>query len=272
MIKRIRSNPIANRLIQQGRWPSPRQTLGIFSALTVIGLGATITGLAADPEAYTCLACPSFILVPTGLVLLIFTSPLSAVLTTIMIVQDAQSESYQLIRASSLPRNTIVMGYWLAALYRLRFLWALGFGLILPVIVAMTQMFVALEIEICCWDCVGCSYPVWEGMWLRNLKTSSIVGASGALLWIALNALAISLAVWSSIHWRNLSLALGLTLSVIGLGVVLQFGGLVLLLGNLLFDSEFPASAFSILIAVLCFALLCLSLSIGLYRSAIQEM
>jgi hypothetical protein len=131
-----RAAPLITRLVNLTTPPSLDATIGIGIVLFVVGAiigGLRIYSLAVGygypiTSAYIDFATLPFVLL--GVALMIGTPLLVAALTAIFVTNDMRSESYTLLKLTSITGQALFQGYVAAALYRLRVVLATAFGAI----------------------------------------------------------------------------------------------------------------------------------------------
>ncbi len=136
----IQDNAVFVRLTRHSRWPSLRTTVWLFVAALLLGVAGAAALLFVDPTTGTALEqLVGRMIALSGSAVALLGLPVGALITVITTATDVHGEAYQLVRASLLSKKEIVSGYIFAALYRLRLLWVLAFGLLaLPTVVATT--------------------------------------------------------------------------------------------------------------------------------------
>jgi hypothetical protein len=192
----IRDNAVFVRLTRHSRWPSPRTTVWLFVAAFLVGTGDAAALLFIEPFLNTIAQLVNRVIFLSGPAVVLLSSPVAALVTIIATVTDMRSEAYRLMRVSILPREEIVSGYIYAALYRLRLLWVLEFGLLtLPTLVVATYWF-----------------------WVRPTLTAIaalVTWAASIIAGIAVNWLAVCIAVWQSLCRKRVGTAIITTLALL---------------------------------------------------------
>lgn len=149
MMKRIlpnldpRAAPIIYRLAKPDRKNGLRHPLTLAILLAALTSAVGIAYVASLPEV---LRTARFMggsyqfrwnvfdaLAGASLALLLISPPVIAALTAILVSRDSHSEAWVLIKVTNLTRRPVLQGYVMSALYRLRLLMAISFG-VLPLI------------------------------------------------------------------------------------------------------------------------------------------
>jgi hypothetical protein len=199
----LQTNVVFARLTRHSRWPSPRTTVWLFIAAFLMGMAGAAALLVTDLVFLTDIG---EVVALGSLAVALLSPPVAAVMTVITTVTDVQSEAYRLMRVSLLPKEEIVSGYLYAALYRLRLLWVLVFGLLLPlaaILLAASLLFDTGLIGI-----PGVLFVL--AVWL-----------TGAAMGCALNWLAVCIAVWQALRWKHVGPAIA--------AVIVLFAGIEVL-------------------------------------------
>jgi hypothetical protein len=234
-VEAIRDNVVFFRLTRHSRWPSPRTTVWLFGVVFLVGTGGAAALLFVDPAFLTDIGeLVGTVIVLGGLAVAFLSPPVAAVITVITTAADVQSEAYQLMRVSLLPREEIVLGYIYAALYRLRLLWVLAFGWSLLSIAVVIFLLgppyqgdpVAVPVLV-----VMVALLVWF--------ISMVIGA-------AVNWLAVCIAVWQSLCRKRVGIAI-----IAALAVLWVTGGVPACASCLAF--AWVASASEAVVALICY-------------------
>jgi hypothetical protein len=216
-----RPNPIYRHLTRNRRWPSA-------SAAVLIGLGSTfvcstlICMLSFLPEnsrtsipiLYADLSFGQliFFLIILGSLLLALVSPaISGVITAITTANAADEEIFVLIQLTRVRPRTIVSGYLLAALFRLRWLWILCYGLLLPLFAAIVLLLTQSS------GPLDAAETLVEG-WSDGTSIFFWIVFCGAALGTGLNWMTVTGGVWVGLAFKKLAPALGLVLGIILFG------------------------------------------------------
>jgi len=134
MIHNMAINPLFERLTRRATWPDVRTLAVVIVTVCVSGLALIVSAVLADPLARHSpvgVPLPNVILV-TNAVIRILSLPVLAVLIISPVVRAIEHGEFGLIQISRLTNNEIVDGFVSAALYRMRIMWAVMVGLILP--------------------------------------------------------------------------------------------------------------------------------------------
>ncbi len=202
-VETIQANLVFARLMWHSRWPSPRTAVRLFVTAFLVGVAGAVILLVTNLVFLTDIG---EVVVLGSLAVALLSPPVAALVTVITTVTDVQSEAYRLMRVSLLPKEEIVSGYLYAALYRLRLLWVLVFGLLLPlaaILLAASLLFDTGLIGI-----PGVLFVL--AVWL-----------TGAAMGCALNWLAVYIAVWQSLRWEQVGPAIA--------AVIVLFAGIEVL-------------------------------------------
>lgn len=213
-------NPVYEHLTRRRRWPSVRMAVILWISLSWLGaiVPAAIWQLVAGTN--TALGSGSitptgFISVPILLVSLVaaISSPIiSAAVTAVGTARFANDEAIALLKLTRITPGTIVWGYLRAALFRLRLLWAVCFGLLIPSVAAATL--VGLETMQATFRLAGGgpqSASLLDALFTAGL--SAIPIGCVALISITLNWLAVCVGVWSGLRTAIPAHAIALALS-----------------------------------------------------------
>ncbi len=230
MFKTLKNNPILLHQMRNARWPSLRTAWLIAAALTVIGLALTVTAYAISPggEKGWVLIAPGSIFL-FGSLMMIFGPLLTAVVTMVVTVRAIGSENYQMMRLSQLSERDIVRGYLASAMFRLRSLWMVVGGFVLPLVASVTHIGVYLEVMYTCDLNVNlmqmdsrCIPPQPSEVIIEQIGTGFAVTASYMALFVAWNWLAITLGLWMAFRHRHMGKALVWTLLPLVFAIVLS--------------------------------------------------
>jgi hypothetical protein len=201
----LQTNVVFARLTRHSRWPSPRTTMRLFVAALLVGTGGAVARLVVDPFLRT---TAIRVIALSGLAVVLLSPPVAALVTTITTVADMQSEAHRLTQVSLLSKEEIVSGYLYAALYRLRLLWVLVFGLLLPLVA--TFLIAGL---LCDADLIGIPGALFVlAVWL-----------TGAAMGGVFNWLAVCIGVWQSLRSRRLGPAVTTAMAILGSAEMLVF-------------------------------------------------
>ena len=137
-------NPAFARLTRDCKWPSGRAALWVGFVVGVVVL--FLTSQSALRMKTLALGPLSTILLIAAWAVTLLTSPITAVVATILTSRDVHSGSHELVRLTMLPEAAMVQGYVFATLYRVRLLIALTIGLMPALAVGMFQVGLALSI------------------------------------------------------------------------------------------------------------------------------
>jgi hypothetical protein len=204
-VETIQANLVFARLTRHSRRPSPRTTMRLFVAAFLVGTGDAVALLATNLVFLTDIG---EVIVMSGLAVAFLSPPVAAVMTIVTTMADVQSEAYQLVRASLLPREEILLGYLYAALYRLRLLWVLALGLLPPLVAVLLAGDILL-------------YTSADGVPVTVVLAALAVWLVSVAAGFALNWLAVCIAVWQSLRWKRVELAIA--------AVIVLFAGIEVL-------------------------------------------
>jgi hypothetical protein len=147
MMERFRAaaNPIYQHLTRHSKWPSVSEAAAMWFLLTAVGSSLTcvlplLTGPRYPmPQQPVGIFAQQVMLAVMGasLFLLLVGPLITGAITGIATARAADPELLDLIRITQVPEETIVRGYLLAALFRLRWLWIAFFALALPLCIAL---------------------------------------------------------------------------------------------------------------------------------------
>lgn len=236
MFKSLRNNPILAQQMRQARWPSLRTAVWIAAGLTVIG---------------TCLAVISFVLSPDGSSNLALVGPsllyladsmlgmwgplIAVVVVVIATVQAIDSHAFQMVRLSNLLEGDIISGYIAAAAYRLRILWMLAGGLLIPLWISTTHGSVIGTIEAACEipfaSSHSCILPRPADILLPEAGYAFVHTLCDLVLFVAWHWFACTLGVWMAFRHRHIGKTLVGALIWLAIAVGLQIGIMSVILG-----------------------------------------
>jgi hypothetical protein len=125
-----------------------------------------------------------------------------------------------------------VSGYIYAALYRLRLLWVLAFGLLLPLVATLLTVSLLPEASL---------FGILEVLFVLA------AWSTGAALGGVFNWLAVCIAVWQALRWKHVGLAIAAVIVLLGWTEVLGWVALPLV-NWVMFDSVFQTGSVALLI------------------------
>jgi hypothetical protein len=211
-VETIRDNVVLARVTRHSRWPSLRTTVWLFVAAFLVGTGGTVALLVVSPT-LNAAELLGYVFILGGQAVSFLSPPVAAVMAVIATVTDVRSEAYQLMRLSLLPREEIVSGYIYAALYRLRLLWVLAFGLLLPLVATLLTVSLLPEASL---------FGILEVLFVLA------AWSTGAALGGVFNWLAVCIAVWQALRWKHVGLAIAVVIVLLGWTEVLGWVALLL--------------------------------------------
>ncbi len=199
----IQTNAVFARLTRHSRWPSLRTTVRLFGAALLVGAGGAVALLVVGPTLTPATAeLLGYVFILSGLAVVLLSPPVAALVTIITTVTDVQSEAYQLMRMSLLPKEEIVSGYIYAALYRLRLLWVLAFGLLSPPVVVILAGDILLDAHT-------------GGIPIMVVLAAPAIWSIGVMEGIAANWVAACIAVWQALRKKRIEIAIITTLALL---------------------------------------------------------
>ncbi len=179
------------------RWPSESQAAALLLILVFGGSSCVAISVAALKEMPSInFALPLIAVALTSLLIALVSPFISAAVTAIGTVQMASDETLMMLKLTDLPPEAIVQGMLMAALYRLRLLWVLCYGLLVP---------------------------LWVMLYSVLAEPFSLGDESAIAFWIVLcaallgtgaNWLAVSSAVAAGLAWRKVGPAVGTSFGV----------------------------------------------------------
>ena len=173
--------------------------------MSLAGLVVAIPVIVVDPWLKSDLRLIPIAVLVANLVTIIASAPITFLITVNMADRGMQFETYQLMRVSNLIAGRIFDGYVLAIVHRLRLLWALILGCLLPGFASITQILLAMPINVVCAFKLDCWFnpPASNLQFLPvNMGLSLIIALLGVLFACALNWLAICSGLWL-VFWRR---------------------------------------------------------------------
>jgi hypothetical protein len=210
-------NPIYRHLTRNRRWPSARVALLLGLAFTFLCSAVIwlIPLLPAGPDIRIPILggnAPLWGIVAlvtvSGSVLIGVISPtISGVITALTTVSAADDETITLLRLTHVGPWMLMRGHFLAALFRLRWLWILCYGLLLPAFLA-ALMLAAQPTDLL--DALNFMFEYWEDF--VSLLFWGVV--SGALLGSGMNLLTLCASLWAGLHFRRPGPAAGVALGI----------------------------------------------------------
>jgi hypothetical protein len=196
--EKSQTHPLLARLARPGRWPSFQTTVRLFVAAFLVGVAGAVALLFVNPIFGTALEqLAARVIALSGLAVALLSPPVAVVVTVITTAADVRSEAYQLMRVSLLPKEEILSGYIYAALYRLRLLWVLAFGLLAPPTAVVTT-----------------AYWLWE----RPIFVAVValaVWVNGTAMGLSANWLAVCIAVWQALRKKRIETTIITTLALL---------------------------------------------------------
>lgn len=216
------SNPIYDHLTRHRRPPSVRLTVLIFGAaslvLTVTDLNLVAQGWGSSALNIGITALP-LITMFLSLIVFLLSPFLAATLSAIYTVNAVSDEAFVLLRLSGVPPKRMVRGFLFAAVFRLRLLWGVCYGLLLPLLASFS-------ID---WSMSALTRPSQRfDYFIDYILPVILIVVIGALLGTVMNALAVALAVRSGLRSRSLATTIGEAVGgafaqLVGLLIVLYF-------------------------------------------------
>jgi hypothetical protein len=200
MTRTRQPNPIFERALQHSRWPSLKATLFFFWLFVMAGViySVSLDYVFQRPNfrinKITFNVAMSYSLF--SFLIAIFSAPISASITGRYLANAVKTSHFQAVRLTDLPRRRIVSGYLLAALFRLRVLWAFIYGMlfVLPIVMESdhTEVWAVLEVSTACWlVCVSLNWlAVCAGLWasIHRAEKDDAVYAALRITWAAVLA------------------------------------------------------------------------------------
>lgn len=224
MLQSLRANPVYVHLTRGAKWPSGRAAWLLFVGIAVIGSAIALAATLLDPDMSNVVGfIVAAIFTFGGLLVALLSAPTAGLLAALVTARAARSESHDLLRITALDARTLVRGYLLVALFRLRVLWIVTFGLLLPVLFATAHALSAIDMTVpFASDCYDCPPPTLQVVWPSNLLAAAQTVGGAALSGIAFNWLGVCAGVWMALQFRRSGPAIGATM-----GIVLALGLLV---------------------------------------------
>jgi hypothetical protein len=202
-VEAIRDNIVFVRLTRHSRWPSLQTTMRLFGVAFLVGMGGAVILLFTDPAFHTDIGeLVGTVIVVSGLAVAFLSPPVVAVITVIATVTNMRSEVHRLMQVSPLPREEIVSGYIYAALYRLRLLWVLAFGLLPPPVAVLLTGDILLD-----------TYT--GGIPIMVVLAAPVIWLIGVMEGVAVNWVAACIAVWQSLCRKRVGTAIITTLALL---------------------------------------------------------
>src|SRR5574341_1185494 len=194
-------NPVFQHLTRREGWPSVREAGMLLAILSGGGcLGIYVVALLMVDAFFRYSIPISLVVFPlplVGIILALISPFASAMVTVIGTVRDANSDMLRVLRLTRLTPREIVFGYLWVALYRLRLLWVLCYGLLPPLWGAIMVMSVPLSPYGSPTDMLEYAGPA---LWIVFC---------GAVLGTGLNWLAVCAGVSAALRWRSIGAAVG---------------------------------------------------------------
>lgn len=227
MFKKLRSNPILIHQMRNAKWPSLRTAAWIAAALTLLGSCLALLSFAFSPDGGNNLALAGSSLIYLADSMLGMNGPLIAVVAAVVAtVQAIDSQAFQIMRLSNLSEGNIVGGYTAAAAFRLRILWMLAGGLLLPQLIAATHGNVILTIGSACLmsNNTFCTPPNPSEILLKEAGIALIQTICDLAQFIAWHWFAITLGVWMAFRHRRIGNGLAVALIRLAVAAGIQMG------------------------------------------------
>ena len=228
--KRTRQpNPVYEQLTRRRKWPSVRVAVMLCIALSVAGaIGVSIgwrphaPGVPAPGLSST--SYPAVATTILSLITVIIAPFFCAALTAVIASRFANDEAFTMLKLTNVSPGTVIRGLLMAALFRLRLVWAICFGLLIPLVAAWT--IIAIEIQqVFAQIDGGVAPPITRADILSALGGAAQIVLIGAAVGIILNWLAICIGIWVGLRWHKPSTALtisqvGVLISIIALWLI----------------------------------------------------
>ena len=193
---------IARRLGHPEKQPSLRVTL--WSAF-VLGLLTTLV-YAWDMLQYPSRHLVSGVLLLTAWLVTIIAPAIIAIASATMTAQDVTSDSYDLLRLTDVPAESIMQGYILAALTRLRWLLALVIGLMPVIALSLIDAIIQMAAVFC--QVIACNPMMYYGAdctcgAIRFLPAGVLPLIVAVVGLLGVNILAATLGTWLAFAFRR---------------------------------------------------------------------
>ena len=216
-------NPVYEHLTRRRKWPSIRATVVICILLNVIGVIIITVGWHAPillgGGSYSPAARRAIGVVVLSVVALIITPFISAALTAISTARLAESDALTMLKLTNVSPRTIIHGLLIAAIFRLRLVWAICGGLLIPLLDA--GIIITIESHRIYSRFDGADAPaVTNRIFLLALGDALPLVFGGVLLGVVINWLAICGSVWAGITVRKVAPALGISMAVAFVGLL----------------------------------------------------
>lgn len=141
-------NPVYDHLTRRRKWPSVRMAVILGIALTIIGTLAVTIGWrppAPTPAPHSGgmtspSSAPAQFMILLSLMVALSSPFISAALAALTTTRFAEGEAFTMLKLTNILPRKIIGGVLSAALFRLRLLWVICFGLLIPLLAALTIM------------------------------------------------------------------------------------------------------------------------------------
>jgi hypothetical protein len=224
---RALTNPIYRHLTRHRRWPSERTSVLLCLAFTLIAIivlyllsesrrtlshfGPFVTSFRDGMLFSTIIIIIAFINLPPLI---------SAIITAITTASAADEEMFTLVRLTKVKPRVMVTGYLYAALFRLRWLWIVCFGSIVPLFLSLlmgTLKGNPLKALIAFVESFSS-----EGYFVLWVVFTVVVFATGS------NILSVCVNLWAGLHFRRIGPSAGVSV-ITGVVTLTMFPIVVLL-------------------------------------------
>jgi len=212
------TNAVFEHLTRHRKWPNVPTSLILGIALGLVGINVIVVDWRLrDSTTYSTAFSEAAGLAGNIPFLIVIISPfIAAALTAVMTSRFASGEALAMLKLTNVSPRAIIQGLLLAALFRLRLLWAISFGVLIPLVPA--GAFTLIEIRQSGVQSLTVTRPDEPSPFWLGIEILLIV----ASIAIALNWFAICTAISMALRRRNPAEALAVSLvAVLGSLIVL---------------------------------------------------
>ncbi len=226
MFKHLKDNPILIHQMRNARWPSVRTAMWIAVGLTLVGTVISLANFVQSPQASGGLVVSSAGLTlksdsPVAIassIILYFNSLVRSLLPWITVVtagvtsaQVVENQAFQVMRLSQISERDIASGFIATAVYRLRGLWMVFGGLVIPYQVESIHSRVSIIYTLACLSGPCTSFILSEVL-LQEIVFGLLFAICNTAYFIALYCFAAALGVWVAFRHREIGKTLAWSL------------------------------------------------------------
>jgi len=221
--QRPESNPVFAHLTRRRTWLTLRTGLILCFALTLIGtLAVTVAWRPSVrlPGRFSPGSHPAAVMIIAGITTLIIAPFISAAVATAGTSRFAGDEMFTMLKLTSVSPHAVMRGLLWAALFRLRLLWVICFGLLIPLLAAWT--IVGIELNRPYAEYYGAfAPPTTTADFLATAGHAGQIILLGGVLGIILNWLALCVGIHNGLRWWKPAPSLALSLIGVLISIIM---------------------------------------------------